>query len=171
MRRYTFWMAAVGMALVGASCGDTPTVTPTPGPPTTTLAPQPPPTTLPSTPPPSASCTLAPGPVTRLAISPRELRTDGATADVYVRARSNWDEVVCLDRARSHRLDFNANQRNAAGQESCYNGDVSWNILSDDNSMITGSSSRHEDNFIWRYNIEPRGSNGVIAIEAELDGI
>jgi hypothetical protein len=73
--------------------------------------------------------------VTRLAISPRELRTDGEQADVYVRARPNWDEVVCLDRSKSHRLDFNANQRNADGRESCYIGDVEWRVFGSVSSM------------------------------------
>lgn len=171
MRRYTIWTAAVGAALIGVGCGDSPTVIPSPAPPTTTVAPQPPPTTLPPTPPPAGSCTFAPGPVTRLAISPRELRTDGVQADVYVRARPNWDEVVCLDRTKSHRLDFNANQRNADGRESCYIGDVQWRVVDDSRNMITSSSSRHEDNFIWRYTIEPGGAADTIAIEAELDGI
>jgi hypothetical protein len=109
--------------------------------------------------------------VTRLAIAPRELRSDGNTADVYVRALPNWDEVVCLDRTQSHRLDFNANQRNADGRESCYEGDVSWRVVDDSAGLITGSSSRHDDGFIWRYNIEPNGRNGTIEIEATLDGV
>jgi len=173
MRRYPVRMVAVGavLAMTMTSCGDSPTVIPSPVPPTTTLAPQPSPSPSPSPSPIQAQCTFAPGPVTRLSISPRELRTDGGEAAVFVRARAGFDEVVCLDRAKAHRLDFNANQRNGAGQESCYEGDVSWSVLSDDNAMVTGSSSRHDDNFIWRYNIEPRGTNGVIAIEAELDGI
>lgn len=172
MRRYAIRMVVVASALAGASCGgDSPTVIPSPAPPTTTQPPQPPPTTLPPTPPPQQQCTFAPGPVTRLAISPRELRTDGVQADVYVRARPNWDEVVCLDRSKSHRLDFNANQRNADGRESCYVGDVEWRVVDDSRNMITGSSSRHEDNFIWRYNIEPGGAADAIEIEAELDGI
>ena len=37
--------------------------------------------------------------------------------------------------------------------------------------MITSQSSRHPDNFIWRYNIDPRGRTGTIAIEAQLDGL
>jgi len=109
--------------------------------------------------------------VTRLAISPRELRSDGADAAVFVRARQNWDEVVCLDKSKAHRLDFNANQRNAEGRESCFEGDVTWRIVDDSDSMVVGSSSRHDDGFIWRYNIEPRGRDGSIEIEAELDGI
>jgi hypothetical protein len=157
-----------------AGCEGENPVTPPPPTTTTTIAAQPSPSPSPTptaTPTPQAQCTFAPGPVTRLAISPRELRSDGATADVWVRARSGWDEVVCLDNARTHRLDFNANQRNADGRESCYNGDVSWRVVSDADGMITDQSSRHEDNFIWRFNIDPRGRNGSIDIEAQLDGV
>jgi hypothetical protein len=171
MQRYTVGAVLVASALVVASCGDSPTVVPPPT--TTTTLAQPPPTTLPPPPPTTlaAQCTFAPGPVTRLAISPRELRTDGTDSPILVRARPNWDEVVCLDRDKAHRLDFNANQRNADGRESCYEGDVNWRVVSDDLELVTGSSSRHDDGFIWRYNIEPRGRNGVIEIEAELDGV
>jgi hypothetical protein len=170
MQRYPFWMVAVGAVLAG-SCGESPTVIPSPVPPTTTLAPQPSPSPSPSPSPVQAQCTLAPGPVTRFAISPRELRTDGEQVPVFVRARPNWDEVVCLDRAKAHRLDFNANQRNADGRESCYEGDVTWRVVDDSRQMVTGSSSRHEDGFIWRYTIDPDGQEGAIEIEAELDGL
>ena len=140
MRRYVIWMLAVGAAVTGASCGDSPTVIPSPAPPTTTLPTQPPPRPrlhrhrAPSS---ARTARSLPGPVARFAISPRELRTDGAQADVYVRARSSWDEVVCLDRTKSHRLDFNANQRNEAGRECCFEGDVTWRVVDDP----TGSSS------------------------------
>jgi hypothetical protein len=164
-------MVTVGAALVGLSCGDSPTVTPTPAPPTTTLATQPSPSPAPSPSPVAQQCNLAPGPVTRLAISPRELRSDGETAAVFVRARRDWDEVVCLDKNKAHRLDFNANQRNADGRESCYEGEVTWRVADDSDQMVVGSSSRHDDGFVWRYNIEPRGRDGSIEIEAELDGI
>jgi len=173
MRSYGIWTAAVAAGLIGVSCGDSPTVVPTPAPPTTTLARQPSPSPSPaaSPSPVAQQCTFAPGPVARLAISPRELRTDGDAAPVFVRARQNWDEVVCIDRAKAHRLDFNANQRNADGRESCYQGDVAWRVVSDDDAMVTGSSSRHEDNFIWRFNIEPKGRTGEIQLEATLDGV
>jgi hypothetical protein len=157
-----------------AGCGGDNSVTPPPPTTTTTIAAQPSPSPTPTatpTPPVAQECTLAPGPVTRLAISPRELRTDGATADVWVRARSGWDEVVCLDNTKTHRLDFNANQRNADGRESCYEGDVAWRVVEDGDGMISDQSSRHEDGFIWRYNIDPRGRNGSIDIEAQLDGV
>jgi len=172
MKRYAIWMVAAGAALVGVSCGgDGPTVAPTPAPPTTTVPtqPSPRPTATPS--PTSTECAFAPGPVARLAISPRELRTDGVQEPVFVRARPGFDEVVCLDRTKSHRLDFNANQRNADGRESCFIGDVSWRVVDDPGNIVAGGSSRHDRGFIWRYNVEPGGRDTNFAIEAELDGI
>ena len=165
----TFAVMGAMAALVGCG-GDSPTLPPPPTT-TTTIATQPSPSPSPSPSPQSQECNLAPGPVTRFAISPRELRTDGAQADIFVRARPNWDEVVCLDNRKVHRLDFNANQRNADGRESCYEGDVTWRVVSDDDQMVVSQSSRHPDNFIWRLNIEPRGRDGVIDLEAELDGL
>jgi predicted small lipoprotein YifL len=168
MRRHAL-LAAVVLGSLSGCGGDGPTVIP-PVTTTTTLATVP--TTQPSaSPTPSTQeCNLAPGPVARFAISPRELRTDGEQVDIWVRARPNWDEVVCIDKAKTHRMDFNANQRNADGRESCYVGDVEWRIL-DDDQMVTGSGSRHPDNFIWRLNIEPRGRDGQIALNATLDGL
>ena len=134
MRRYAVWMVAVGAAVAGLSCGGgSPTVIPSPVTTTTTLATQPSPSPSPSsTPSPSAqNCTFAPGPVARFAISPRELRTDGVQVPVMVRARPNWEEVVCLDRSKSHRLDFNANQRNADGRECCFEGVATWRVAED----------------------------------------
>jgi hypothetical protein len=170
MRRYAIWMVTLGAALAGLSCGDSPTVIPSPSP-TTTLPSQPSPSPSASASPVAQDCILAPGPVVRFAIAPRELRSNGDQVDIFVRARPNWDEVVCLDRDKVHRLDFNANQRNADGRESCYIGDVSWRTVSDDDHMITSESSRHPDNFIWRYNIDPRGRTGTIEVEAQLDGL
>jgi hypothetical protein len=170
MRRDAIWMVTIVAALVGVSCGDTPTVVPTPAPPTTTLAAQPSPSPSPS-PIVSQECTFAPGPVARFAISPRELRSDGVQGNIYVRARSGWDEVICLDRTQVHRLDFNANQRNADGRECCFEGDATWQVVDDPGGIITGSSSRHERGMIWRYNIEPNGRATAFEVEAELEGL
>lgn len=169
MRQYAKPLTIVGAVSAFMSCGgDNPTVPPPPTT-TTTIATQPSPSPSPS--PVTQECILAPGPVTRLAISPRELRTDGVQADVYVRARPNWDEVICLDKNKAHRLDFNANQRNADGRESCYVGDVTWRVVDDSGGLVTGEGSRHDDGFIWRYLINPEGREDSIAIEAELDGV
>ncbi len=48
MRRYAIWMLAVGAAVTGVSCGDSPTVIPSPAPPITTLPTQPSPSPSPS---------------------------------------------------------------------------------------------------------------------------
>ena len=171
MRRYAIWMVTAGAALTFASCGESPTTIPSPAPPTTTLPTQPSPSPSPSASPIAAQCTFAPGPVARFAISPRELRTDGVQAPVFVRARPGFDEVVCLDRSKSHRLDLNANQRNAAGLECCFAGSASWRVTDDPGQIVTGSSSRHERDMIWRLNIEPRGRETAFEIEAELEGL
>ena len=171
MRRYAILILTIGAAVAGVSCGGgSPTLVPSPAPPTTTPPTQPAPSPVPSASPASATCTFAPGPVVRFAIQPRELRTDGVQVNNMVRARENWDEVVCLDRNKSHRLDFNANQRNADGKESCYGGPVTWHVA-DPEGLVSAASSRHPDNFIWRLNVEPRGRNASFAIDAQLDGL
>jgi hypothetical protein len=172
MRRYGIGLGMVGAALLAVSCGDSPTVIPSPAPPTTTLPTQPSPTPTPATSPSpiAAQCTFAPGPVARFAISPRELRTDGIQEPIMVRARPDWDEVVCLDRTKSHRLDFNANQRNEEGRECCFEGDATWRVVDDPGNIIAGSSSRHERGMIWRFNIEPQGRTTSFAIDAQLEG-
>ena len=155
-----------------AGCEGDNGITPPPPTTTTTVTTQPPVTT-PSTPPTTlpAQCTFAPGPVTRFAISPRELRTDGEQIGIPVRARPNWDEVVCIDKDKSHRIDFNANQRNADGRESCYEGPVTWRVVEDADGIISDQSSRHPDNFIWRINMDPRGRTGEVLLSANLDGL
>ena len=176
MPRYAIWLVTVGAAaLAGLSCGGSPTVIPSPAPPTTTLAPQPSPSPTPSPIPGAQNCTFEPGPVARLAIQPRgdSFRADGAPADLFVRARTGWDEVVCLDKDKSYRLDFNANQRNAANKECCYEGVVTWAILEDSDGIITSNFMRpdNEDGFIWRFLIDPQGRQGTVSIEATLDGV
>jgi hypothetical protein len=169
MRRFAI-MLVIGAAGAASSCGGSPTVVPSPAPPTTTLPSQPSPSPIASPSPVSTECTFAPGPVVRFAIQPRELRTDGVQVNIMVRARPNWDEVVCLDRNKSHRLDLNANQRNADGKESCYGGPVTWHV-DDPEGIVVGSQSRHPDNFIWRLNVEPGGKNTSFGIDAQLDGL
>jgi hypothetical protein len=116
------------------------------------------------------TCDLQPGPVVRFAIAPREQRTDGEQTDIRVRVNANFDEVWCLDKAKSHRLDFNANQRNAAGKECCYQGKVSW-VLDDPRGLVVANSQRDADGFVYRYNVEPRGLGTSFTVEAELDGL
>ncbi len=169
MPRYAIWMLTLGAATAGCG-GGSPTAVPSPAPPTTTLPSQPSPLPSPSASPITAACTFAPGPVVRFALQPRELRTNGVQVGIMVRARPNWDEVVCLDRSKSHRLDFNANQRNADGRESCYVGSVAWRI-EDPNGIVATTSSRHPDNFIYRFNVEPNGKTASFDVSAELDGL
>ena len=167
------WLAvAVVVALSGCGSG-TPTTVPPPVP-TTTLAPAPSPTPTPQpSPSPTAgtqTCNLEPGPVVRFAIAPREQRTDGAQADIRVRVEPGFDEAWCLDKAKSHSIDFNANQRNAAGRECCYKGQVVWKV-EDPRKIVVGQSTRDTDGFIYRLNVEPGGVGTSFTVAAELDGI
>lgn len=167
---------AVGLA-AGFGCdGDgrstTPTTvaTPTPTPaPTATPTPSPSPTPTPA--PAGSKCEkLAPGPVSRLTVAPRELQTDGVTVEMRVRARRNFDEVLCLPKSGSHRLDFNLNQKNADGEECCWEDDPSW-AVEDPSGLVSSESSRHDHDFIWRLRIDPDGGTGTVTIQAELDGV
>ena len=164
--------AVVALVVAFAACGSSDTPTVPPPVPSTTVAPQPSPTAQPSPSPTTGAltCTFEPGPVARLAIAPREQRTDSADADIRVRVLPNFDEVWCLDRDKTHRLDFNANQRNAAGRECCYQGKVTWTV-DDPRELVVASRSLHPDNFIYRLNVEPKGISTAIEIEAELDGV
>lgn len=166
--RLVVFLLAVGVSGCGSG---SPTTVP---PPTTTLAPLPSPTPTPQpSPSPTAAaqaCELEPGPVVRLAIAPREQRTDGDSVDIRVRVLPNYDEVWCLDQNKSHRIDFNANQRNAGGRECCYQGDATWTV-DDPRQLVVASSSRHPDAMIYRFNVEPRGVGTSFSISAELDGI
>jgi hypothetical protein len=158
-----------------SSCGgDSPTVpvTPPASPspvittPTTTTPPPPP-----STPPTVDRCaSLQPGPVTRLAISPRAQQQDGNDVPIRVRARPGFDEVWCLDKDREHRLDFNLNQRNANGRECCWTDDPDWS-LDDPSDMAGGESVRDQYGFIYRIRVAPGGARGTVGISAELDDV
>lgn len=164
-------VAVLGFVL--SSCGGSSPTEPPPPVPTTTLAPQPSPTPAPS-PSPTAgaqTCNLQPGPVARLAISPRTQRTEGTQIDIKVRVKPEYSgEVWCLDQSKNHVLDFNASQKNAAGKECCYVGDVEWTV--DDPSFIVNSRSvRHEDGFIYRINVEPKGRSTTVGVSAVLDGV
>jgi hypothetical protein len=112
---HKWFVVALVVGVAGCGSGSNPN-TPPPVP-STTIAAQPSPTPTPQptpTPTPAAlTCDFEPGPVTRMAISPREQRTDGAQVSIRVRALPGFDEVWCLDKDKSHRIDFNANQRNA----------------------------------------------------------
>jgi hypothetical protein len=164
-------LAAVSAAAVFVSCsGDsgvnpTPQVSPTPQP-TASPTPTPSPTATPG----AATCTLAPGPVERYAIAPRAQQSNDVTTDIRVRARPGFDEVWCVDRTKEHRLDFNSAQKNADGRECCFEGDPQWQIVQDSNNMVTSTGTANGNVFNFRVRINPRGQNGVVLIQATLDG-
>src|SRR5687768_18433524 len=116
-------LRAVGVGLILAGCtgGRSPT-TPEPSPAST-----PPPAPAP-TPTPNTSCGLAPGPVVRYAVRPREHRENNRKVEMLVRARPGWDEVWCIDKDSAHQLDFDSNQRNADRRECCWVYDPQWTI-------------------------------------------
>ena len=164
-------LAALGCAALCffAACdGGSPTQPP---PPATTLAAQPSPSPSAAPSPAAAACPFAPGPVTRLAISPRALQTNGENARMRTRLVGPGEELLCLDSQKNHRLDFNLNQRNAQGQESCWEGFPSYRIRGDTEKMVTGSGPIDDNGFILRVRVEPKENVASFGVEAELDGI
>jgi hypothetical protein len=81
------------------------------------------------------------------------------------------EELLCLDSKKSHRLDFNLNQRNALGQESCWEGFPSYRIRGDTEKMVTSSSPIDDNGFVFRVRVEPKENVASFGVEAELDGI
>jgi hypothetical protein len=167
-------LSAVGAIALLSSCGGsttTPPVTtiPTVSSTSTTVITTPPTTTPPD---PSLRCAnLAPGPVTRYAITPREQRADGDVVDLRVRARPNFEEVWCLDKDKEHRLDFNSNQRNAAGREACWVDDPVWHYEDADRFVDLAQPIPNTNGFNYRMRINSRGARGTVFVEAEIDGV
>jgi hypothetical protein len=168
--------SAVGAIALLSSCGGSTTTPPVNStlPPSTTTATTvvtttPPPT---ATPDPSLRCAnLAPGPIVRYAITPREQRADGEVVDLRVRARPNFEEVWCLDKDKEHRLDFNSNQRNAAGREACWVDDPVWRYEDDDRFVDLAQPIPNTNGFNYRMRINSHGARGTVFVEAEVDGI
>ena len=160
--------APILIAVCALSCGGggAPLQPPIPSPSPTPVA-----VPSPSAPPANTTCGLAPGPVTRLAISPREQNTDGARVEIRVRALPNFDEAWCLDKDKDHRLDFNLNQKNADGRECCWVGTPEWSIMEDPGDIVTGIATIDGEGFIGRVRVEPRGRETFFTLEARLDGI
>ncbi len=158
------------IAVLCCSCGSSsPTQPPSvPSPSPATVAP---PSPSPSASPGVAGCSFAPGPVTRLAIAPRALQTNGVSAPMRTRLVGPGEEVLCLDQEKSHRLDFNLNQRNAQGLESCWVDEPRYRIRGDTAHVVTGSGPIDDNSFIFRVRVEPRGQDATFGVEAELDGI
>lgn len=121
---------------------------------------------------PAARCAnLAPGPVVRYAITPREHRADGEVVDLRVRAKAGFDEVWCVDKDKEHRLDFNSNQRNAQGRESCWVDDPEWRYDDPDRFVQSGQAIPNTNGFNYRIRMNPRGARGEVHVEAEIDGV
>jgi hypothetical protein len=173
------WLAcgAVLLAACGGS-GDAPTTAgtapPAPAPAAApTPVPTPTPTPAPETPPVSdAKCgSLAPGPVARLTVAPRTHDQDGAPVPMRVLVRTEFsDEILCVDKDKDHKIDFNLNQRNLGGQEACWEGEPGWKVR-DPDGIVTTQQVRDEHGFIFRVRISPRGARGRVGVSAELDGV
>lgn len=167
--------SAVGAIALLSSCGGSTTTPPVNStlPPSTTTA-----TTVATTPPttqapdPSLRCAnLAPGPIVRYAITPREQRADGEVVDLRVRARPNFEEVWCLDKDKEHRLDFNSNQRNAAGREACWVDDPVWRYEDADRFVDQAQPIPNTNGFNYRMRVNSHGARGTVFVEAEIDGV
>lgn len=163
-------LGCVAISVLFSACESSSLMQP-PIPPATTLAPQPSPSPGAVPPPGAATCTFAPGPVTRLSISPRALATNGASAPMRTRLVGPGEEVLCLDSKKSHRIDFNLNQRNSFGQESCWEGFPSYRIRGDTERMVTGTGPIDDNGFIFRVRVEPNENVASFGVEAELDGV
>lgn len=162
----------VALLLAFSACGGD---APPPTTPVTTPA-----TLAPATPPPApmpvpttdAKCgSLPPGPITRVAVAPRQHDEDGSQVEMRVLVRDEFsDEVICVDKDKDHKIDFNLNQRNADGQESCWREEPGWAVR-DPGAMVTNQQPRDQHGFIFRVRISPRGATGRVGVSAELDGI
>jgi hypothetical protein len=166
--------AAVLFANCGGDNGVTPNPRPTvaPTPTTATATPTTAPTAEPTSP---AGCAFAPGPVTRYAIAPRyQWRLPGAVLDQPMKVRVVTpfeEEIWCIDKDKDWRLEFNSNQRNADGKESCWEGEPQWTIVKDTHSIVEALGP-WGGGFQSRLRVRPSGIAGAyFEIEAELDGI
>jgi hypothetical protein len=160
-------LGAVGLALILAGCGGGGSpITPVPSAaPTPRATPTPAPTPTPNT-----TCGLAPGPVVRYAVRPREDKQDNRKVDMRVRARPGFDEVWCIDKDGSHQLDLDSNQRNEENRECCWVYDPQWTIT-DPNALVTGQEMLFDNPFLRRLFVEPKGREGVVRVRATLDGV
>ena len=164
---------ALLVVLLPACDGGSPTQPP-PTPPTTVAA-QPSPSPSPSAPPAATGCPwgpFAPGPVARLAISPRALQSNGVNAPMRTRLVGPGEELLCLESEKSHRIDFNLNQRNAEGRECCWVDPPRYRIRGDTERIVQDFLPIDDNSFILRVRVEPRGINeATFGVEAQLDGV
>ena len=129
-----------------------------------------------ATPTPSATVdpkcgSFAPGPVTRYAVAPRAQVTEGQQVPMRVWIQAPWTEAWCIDKDKETRLDFNSNQRNADGRESCWVNDPQWEIVDDKDRIVLGHGALDQHGFVYRVGVAPRGLETSFGIKAELDGI
>src|SRR5688572_11370889 len=103
--------------------------------------PTPAPTATPS--PTPKPCTAAPGPITSYAILPRldlTLEND-VTQALKVRVVIPFrDEVLCIDKDATHRIEFDSKQKNAARQEACGENDPAWRIVEDPDGIVANAA-------------------------------
>lgn len=165
-------LQSAAIAFFCCACGGS---SPTQPPPTPSPSPTPAAQASPSpSPSPASACPFgpfAPGPVTRLAIAPRALQSNGAPAQMRTRYVGPGEELLCLESEKSHRLDFNLNQRNAQGQESCWEGFPSYRIRGDTEHMVAGTTPIDDNGFVFRVRVEPNRNVASFGVEAELEGI
>jgi len=152
LRRTVVRLGAVAAALCWLSCGG--------GAPTLPITPAPTPVPTPaatSTPLVLAHCgSLAPGPVVRYAIAPRAARVNGENVPMRVWIQGAWQETWCLDKDQQYQIDFNSNQRNADGKESCFQNDPEWQIVDDRDRIVLGQGSFGDHGFNYRVGVDPR---------------
>jgi hypothetical protein len=174
--RTPFPIAVVVLAALGGCGGDNtvqpPPPTVAPAPPTTVTTTSTTTTTTQPVDPSSTRCSnLAPGPVVRYAIAPREQRSDGVQTDgMRVRARPGFDEVWCIDKDKEHRLDFNSNQRNADGKECCWVADPEWKVNDPDKVVDSAAPIPNTGSFNFRLRVDTHGARATVEVQASLDG-
>jgi hypothetical protein len=171
LSRSAAYVVTTAAALFFLSCGGggSPVEPPRPTP-----TPLPAPTALPTpTPSPNAACgpNLASGPVTRFAIAPRAQLTNGQEVPIRVWIQGPWQEAWCIDKDKEHKLDFNANQRNADGRECCWVKDPEWSIADDKDRIVLGHGELDDHRFVYRLGVGPRNLETTFGVEAVLDGV
>ena len=117
-------------------------------------------------------CPFAPGPVTRLAVVAPRAADQRRPGPMRTRLVGPGEEVLCLDSDKSHRLDFNLNQRNALGQESCWEGFPSYRIRGDTEHIVAELPARSTTTASsCGCGSSRKGNEARFGVEAELDGV
>jgi hypothetical protein len=81
------------------------------------------------------------------------------------------EEVLCIDKDKTHRLELDSKQKNAAKQEACWENDPQWRVVEDPDGIVTNQGPWSNNPFLYRLRVEPRGKETYITVEAELDGV